>query len=377
MKKIVRALLGGFAVATSLTVLASCGNEAKTTTAEQTSTKEVETSTKKVESYTVTFYDGKTVLKTETVEEGKKVASYTPEKEGYTFLGWYATPDFNHDFNFDAEITGETSVFAAFKSSQVVEDTRSWYILGYGSSRILKESNWGGKLTDEMQLAKTEGKNEFTLTVNLAVGDEFQFGINSSWEFQRGAGYMESYTSDGVEYFMASSGLAADTKKSNIKCLVEGNYTFTLTTNPEEDDASKMNNYDKITFKYNGESTDTPVEEPKLESYQLIIKGTMTEWKESDRMDSSNLKVEFNYSFNEGDEFGFAWFLNSEDTGYGTYINYTAIGTTGTANSDFKAADAESGNNNFKALATKDYVITVVISEDKVATVDFEYNDVK
>lgn len=372
MKKIVRTLLGGFVVATSFVTLASCGDETKTD-----ATSSVVTTSNVKEFYLVTFYDGTTVLKTETVEEGNKVASYTPEKEGYTFLGWYATPDFNHEFNFDTEITGKTSVFAAFKSNQVVEDTRDWYILGFGTSSILKESNWGGTLTEAMKLTKADGKNEFALTVNLAEGDEFQFGINSSWEFQRGAGYMDDYKYEGVEYFTSSAGLGAtDTRKSNIKCLVTGNYTFTLTTNPQEDDSSKQNNYDKITFKYNGESTETPVEDPKLESYQLIIKGTMTDWKESDRMDSDNLKVVFNYSFTADDEFGFVWFLNSEDTGWGTFINYTAIGTTGAANGDFKAANPEGGNNNFKALATNDYIITVVISEDKVATVDFEYNSV-
>ena len=45
-------------------------------------------------SYKVTFYDGTTVIATETVEEGKKVEEFEPadkgySKEGYTFNGWF------------------------------------------------------------------------------------------------------------------------------------------------------------------------------------------------------------------------------------------------------------------------------------------------
>ena len=38
--------------------------------------------------YTVTFMDGDTVLKTETVNHGESAVGLTPEKEGYSFVGW-------------------------------------------------------------------------------------------------------------------------------------------------------------------------------------------------------------------------------------------------------------------------------------------------
>ena len=43
---------------------------------------------KEVKSYTVTFMDGETVLKTETVKEGSTAEGLTPTKEGYDFVGW-------------------------------------------------------------------------------------------------------------------------------------------------------------------------------------------------------------------------------------------------------------------------------------------------
>lgn len=54
--------------------------------------------------YTVTFYDGETVLKEEKVKENEKVARFEPTKENYDFVNWYATPSYNHLFDFDTEI---------------------------------------------------------------------------------------------------------------------------------------------------------------------------------------------------------------------------------------------------------------------------------
>ena len=42
---------------------------------------------KEVKSYTVTFMDGETVLKTETVKEGSSATGLTPTKEGHDFVG--------------------------------------------------------------------------------------------------------------------------------------------------------------------------------------------------------------------------------------------------------------------------------------------------
>ena len=56
--------------------------------------------------YTVTFVDGETVLKTEEVKKGDSAIGLTPEKEGYTFVGW--------DKEFD-NVTSDLTVNANFK----------------------------------------------------------------------------------------------------------------------------------------------------------------------------------------------------------------------------------------------------------------------
>ena len=138
---------------------------------------------------TVTFYDGETVLKEVEVDEGSTVTEYTPEKEGgYTFVDWFATPSFNHRFDFEEPITEDTSVFAGF--SLYEEDTREFYIVGTGTSKYLLGQDWGKNLTDEHKLTRVEGKNEYTITTDLMEGDEFQFAINGLWHNKRGYGIL-------------------------------------------------------------------------------------------------------------------------------------------------------------------------------------------
>ena len=61
-----------------------------------------------INTYTVTFKDGETVLKTETVEHGKAALGLTPEKDGYTFTGWSESIE---------NVTTDLTVFAQFSTN--------------------------------------------------------------------------------------------------------------------------------------------------------------------------------------------------------------------------------------------------------------------
>ena len=76
---------------------------------------------------TVEYMDGDTVLKTEEVAEGGTATAWTPEKEGQTFVGWFATPTKSVEFDFSKPITENTKVFAGFSAYE--EDTRTWVIV--------------------------------------------------------------------------------------------------------------------------------------------------------------------------------------------------------------------------------------------------------
>lgn len=216
---------------------------------------------------TVEYMDGDTVLKTEEVAEGGTATAWTPEKEGQTFVGWFATPTKSVEFDFSKPITENTKVFAGFSAYE--EDTRTWAIVGSGKGDLLLSSNWGKVISDAHKLEKT-GDNEFSITVDLYEGDEFQFAINTEWHHKRGFGYLETATdASGNEVFSGSGGIGETAAKGqNIKVVQSGNYTFTLHTHPGDDyydesnanysEANKevfnLSDYDQITWVRNGDA---------------------------------------------------------------------------------------------------------------------------
>ncbi len=219
--------------------------------------------------YTVAYMDGDTVLKTEEVVEGGKATSWTPTKDGQTFVGWFATPTMSVAFDFDKAITENTKVFAGFSAYE--EDTRQWAIVGSGKGDLLLSSNWGKVISDAHKLEKT-GDNEYSITIDLYAGDEFQFAINTSWHHKRGYGYLDTVKdASGTEAFTGSGGIGETAAKGqNIKVAQDGNYTITLHTHPGDDyyDESNANysqankevfnlsDYDKITWVRNGDAAE-------------------------------------------------------------------------------------------------------------------------
>lgn len=396
MKK--RKMMGLLATAMIFaTVLTGCGGSASTagedkgtqaSTQVETEAAQDVSSEAEAANYVVTFYDsdGTTVLKTEEVESGACVTEYTPEKEGYIFAGWFATPQMSHVFDFATEITADTSVFAGFVSYE--EDTRSFAIVGSGSSAVLMESNWGKVIGDAQTMTKEENDsaNIYTITLDLNEGDEFQFAINTSWHAQRGYGYLDTISKDGTDYFKNSGSLGeASTKRSNIKCAVAGNYTFTLTTYPGEDiyetenasyteenkDAFNINAYDKITWTYNG-AADASAEDSKTDYY---IKGAIiTDWQDvySDetRFVEENGIYTLKVALTEGDEFMFTSMVTiGENSGVGTeYIRYSNIAAEDT---DSLAHVTEGGGSNLIAAEEGTYVFTYDPAT-KVLTVSVE-----
>lgn len=334
----------------SMSVLYGCGNEetgAADTQEEQTESSEpseepVTEAEDADESFTVTFYDTDetTVLSTEEVKSGEFATEYVPEKEDLVFMGWFATPSMAHEFDFTTPITGDTGIFAGFMEN--VEDTRTFAILGSGTSPLLSVSSWGKTINEEHYMEKSENENVYTITVDLCEGDEFQFAIDSSWNNQRGGGYMTTTSLDGTDYFNVAGGLTDDSKKSNIKCAVTGNYTFTLTTYPGADvydtensyyseetkENYNSNPYDKIEWTYNGEMV---AEQEELEVTYYIKGAIITDWE--DKYDEQYKFTEadgvctLTITLEEGDEFLFTTLVGAvEDKSVGNeYVRYSNI----------------------------------------------------
>lgn len=73
--------------------------------------------------YTVTYYgeDGTTKLLEQSVEKNGKAYNWTPTKEGYKFDGWYKDDGFKSIYDFNAEISSDTPLYAKFTLAEAVK----------------------------------------------------------------------------------------------------------------------------------------------------------------------------------------------------------------------------------------------------------------
>lgn len=295
--------------------------------------------------FTVTYYDGTTVLKTEEVEKGGHATYWEPEaKEGMEFSDWYVDAGLNRVFDFEGEsITADRNLYAGYVAVGT-DDTRTWAIVGSGQGDILSSSAWGTVITDVHMLEKTEGENEFTITLDLYEDDQFQFATDTSWMNQRGFGYIpladRTMTVDGEEVtpFSGGGGIGetAD-KQSNITVEYPGNYTFTLTTYPDEDyyddnvnnGLVSISNFDTITYEYNG-----PAAELSSTVTEFYIKGQdITQWGDMYNPATQMTRVGSTYTLTvylkAGDQVMFTSLNVDRETGESTvgttYINVTNL----------------------------------------------------
>ena len=318
MKKKMRKLLGVIlAIATVMMSLCACGNEP----AEE-------------EKITITFMNGETQLGQVTGTKGAVLADYAKYEtvEGFDFLGWYETPTFLETSKKDlatATFDKDTTLYGSFKSTNVAEDTRSWYIVGAGTSPILVASSWAGSVEDSVKEAcqlKATGNatNEFSITLDLFAGDQFQIIYDWQWTGQKGYGCFTSIDNTQMEN---GGGLAGSDDKSNVNVIMDGNYTITLTTDPDnalQDTLVIVRNGDAT-----GEKVEVSTEETTYtvsESTGIVVKGSwVSDWsenKELTREEGTNI-FKITMELDAGIELYFMVYDNGADTGLG--MNGTAV----------------------------------------------------
>ncbi len=313
MKKQLKKLLTALVLCMTTVVLAcGCGSKKETK-------KEV----------TVTFMNGTEELGKLTITEGSTVTGYEAYEvaEGQTFLGWYATPTFlaSSQKNLTKETIGEDiTLYASFKSNQVTEDTRTWTIVGKGKGEALALSNWNNGCEDALVTFVATGNavNEFTLTVDLFKGDQFQVIHDHDWADQRGYG---KFTDLDATMFENGGGLGGSPSTSNVNVIMDGNYTITIVTDP--DNAS----LDRITIVRNGdpkgaveESDDAPF--VPNENSSVVVKGSwVADWSENKELtreaDTNRFSIEM--ELEAGTELYFMIWQDGEDTGLG--MKYSSV----------------------------------------------------
>ena len=348
--------------------------------------------------FTVTFYDGTTVITEKEVEEGGKVAAFEPsdvgyEKEGFAFDGWYATADFTFDWSFDTAIDKDTNVYSMWTSSK--EDTRQWTIAGSSSAGgPLAAIGWnGGPIEGENGniLKKTEGKNEFTITIDLYVGDQFQFCIQDEegvWNTDdasgggaRGGQYLEE------NEYMSAPGTGLGDGQVNITVSVSGNYTLTLTTDAED------KNVGSIKVVRNGDAAEVTIDRSDYTWYiygnssaetsaESVLAGTnwganvtslqysaYEMFKISDNEADGTGTWTQTWTLAEGDEFLLAYCLLKEEGGGisaqdGTMFYYPDIDEFNGEDAAFKKADGMGSNIVVVEGGTYTFTLTVTLNSE-------------
>lgn len=194
---------------------------------------------------TVTYYFGneqktENVLKTEEIEVGGKPTEWTPEArdDGYTFVGWYGTPNYVYEFDFNQALDKDTVVFSLWTKAE--QDDNRWEIAGSLKGEALATSNWGSgnQGVDSFLLTKVEGSlNQFTGTFDLYEEDAFQFcvldfenmsGGKPTFTYQIGFGCLDQ--GDNTWFEGKANPYDPTPYKLDIIVKQDGKYKFTLTT---------------------------------------------------------------------------------------------------------------------------------------------------
>jgi len=196
-------------------------------------------------SYTITWYNGDTVLKTTEVKDGGVAASWTPAVKGYTFGGtWYSDKACTKVFDFTEPITADTAIYSTW--------TEMVYSCSGGGIGSLKANNWtptNYALKCTVDETNTTYSVAYTITLTMYEGDAFRFTLNGDWDNNdAGIGYVKGFTKseekiegkpeseddwgtvkEGNEViFKGTEEYTKSAEHWNITCVKPGIYKFVL-----------------------------------------------------------------------------------------------------------------------------------------------------
>lgn len=162
---------------------------------------------------TVTWYDGRQILREDPVEKGSKLTAWTPEKPGYEFLRWYSESSLSKEFNFNTTVVNEDmNIYSKWRSGNVATDERIWYTIGSisGSNwKFVTEKNEDDVWEivpgyDKFVFERKEEKNKYEIKLTIRPNCKFRFVTNlldtSTWEGDEGRAEMGLGNLKGFEF---------------------------------------------------------------------------------------------------------------------------------------------------------------------------------
>ena len=278
---------------------------------------------------TVTFMNGEAELGKVTAKAGEVLTDYAQFEtvENAEFLGWYETPTFLDSSLKDlttATFDADTILYGSFKNTNVAEDTRLWYVVGAGTSPVLSASSWAGSVEDSVKadcqlVATGNAKNEFAITLDLYAGDQFQVIHDWGWDGQKGFG---AFTTIDASQMENGGGLGGSAVTANVNVIMDGNYTITLTTDPDnaaQDTLPIVRNGDASTDASNIEVEEEPAYVVN-ENTSIVVKGSwVSDWSENkdlERVEGTNT-YKITLELEAGTELYFMVWDSGKDTGLG------------------------------------------------------------
>ena len=323
MKKQIKKILG--ITTASVLVLAALTGCGKT---ETSSENQEMVETQEAAEITVTFMNGDERLGIATTTAGELLAeadySAYETVADTEFQGWFETPTFLEISRKDLKTTvfdADTTLYGSFKATTVEADTRAWYLAGTSSKGVMQENNWANSSVEEsvrekFRLEETgEVQNEFEITIDLYAGDQFQVIHDWAWDGQKGFGCFTTIDDTQMEN---GGGLGGSSDTSNVNVIMDGNYTITLTTDPNN------KAMDTLVITRNGDPVNAPAEVVEEEVYavsehtQIMVKGSwVADWsevKELEREEGTNI-YRITLDLDADTEVCFMVYDNGEETG--------------------------------------------------------------
>ena len=308
MKKLLLAIACVMVFALTLSMLTGCslfGNKGPTEQPDENNGDKV----------TVCWYQGSKLLKEEQIDKGSKVTAWTPAAiEGKDFTGWFAEASLTQAFDFDTAINEDTDIFAKYTSNVFVADDKEYYLIGTGSGDM-KQSGWNH--TNSMAslvMTKTDNAtaNVYEIEILMYAGDAFQICYGGTYDGQVGIGYVPGVEyADGVNRYDKGTYTAADKKFATVKdengvVIFEGHdefnkeyWTWNIFLAEGQDGVYKI-----IYTTYPDHPADNTItyelvekRDPLVETHDMYICGTVSEWDFSDDFKMTADDTKENYSF--------------------------------------------------------------------------------
>lgn len=110
--------------------------------------------------FQVKYVSDEEVLKTETVEYQEKLDNYIPEREGYVFEGWYKEPEFTNEFDVNAPITQDTTIYAKWSQNKYTTYTVRYVVKDENEYRDIADRITGNGVVGQTMQFKAKAFTE-------------------------------------------------------------------------------------------------------------------------------------------------------------------------------------------------------------------------